>query len=148
MPTKYIHEPWLAPIALQKASNCIIGEDYPERLCDHKERRKVCLERLKEVCQQITGTQSSYQESAYVEWKSVLNIQTSLSWDKVWLKGSNLIKISSCKYCRIQAVVEDWSYSNLACILGRSEVTLTVCQCGGLKVCLWLKRWCCHMVCR
>lgn len=59
MPTKYIHEPWLAPMALQKASNCIIGEDYPERLCDHKERRKVCLERLKEVCQQITGTQSS-----------------------------------------------------------------------------------------
>jgi len=67
MPTKYIHEPWLAPIALQKASNCVIGEDYPERLCDHKERRKVCLERLKEVCQQITGTQSVCQESAFVE---------------------------------------------------------------------------------
>lgn len=74
MPTKYIHEPWLAPIALQKASNCVIGEDYPERLCDHKERRKVCLERLKEVCQQITGTKSSCQETAFVEWKSVLNI--------------------------------------------------------------------------
>lgn len=59
MPTKYIHEPWLAPIAIQKASNCVIGQDYPERLCDHIERRKICLERLKEVCQQMKGAKQS-----------------------------------------------------------------------------------------
>ncbi|KAJ7377079.1 hypothetical protein OS493_030673 [Desmophyllum pertusum] len=56
MPTKYIHEPWLAPATLQKASNCVIGLDYPERLCDHIERREVCLQRLKDVCLQIKGT--------------------------------------------------------------------------------------------
>lgn len=66
MPTKYIHEPWMAPLAVQKASNCIIGQDYPGRLCDHIERRKVCLERLKDVCQQIQGTNSSSRDIADV----------------------------------------------------------------------------------
>lgn len=28
-PTKYIHEPWNAPEAVQKAAKCIIGKDYP-----------------------------------------------------------------------------------------------------------------------
>ncbi|KAL9971457.1 hypothetical protein ACROYT_G017620 [Oculina patagonica] len=67
MPTKYIHEPWLAPMALQKASNCIVGQDYPERLCDHIERRKVCLQRLKEVCQQIKGTKSPSKDKESTE---------------------------------------------------------------------------------
>lgn len=66
MPTKYIHEPWMAPLAVQKASNCIIGQDYPDRLCDHIERRKVCLERLKDVCHQIQGTNSSSRDIADV----------------------------------------------------------------------------------
>lgn len=56
LPTKYIHEPWLAPLAIQKASNCVVGQDYPKRLCDHIERRKICLERLKDVSEQMKGT--------------------------------------------------------------------------------------------
>lgn len=56
LPTKYIHEPWLAPLAIQKASNCIVGQDYPKRLCDHIERRKICLDRLKDVSEQMKGT--------------------------------------------------------------------------------------------
>ena len=34
-PTKYIYEPWLAPIADQKKAGCIIGVDYPKPIVDH-----------------------------------------------------------------------------------------------------------------
>eukprot|EP00605_Chrysophyceae_sp_TOSAG23-4_P002167 GSChrysophyteH1.ASY1.ANO1.2395.1 assembled CDS len=35
MPAKYIYEPWLAPIEVQKSAGCIIGENYPQPLVDH-----------------------------------------------------------------------------------------------------------------
>lgn len=30
MPSKYIYEPWTAPLSVQQAANCIIGKDYPK----------------------------------------------------------------------------------------------------------------------
>jgi len=35
-PDKYIYEPWLAPKETQQAAGCIIGEDYPKPIVDHK----------------------------------------------------------------------------------------------------------------
>ena len=37
MPVEYIYEPWLAPIRVQKAANCIVGKDYPERIVIHEQ---------------------------------------------------------------------------------------------------------------
>ena len=34
-PDKYIYEPWLAPISVQREAGCIIGVDYPGPIVDH-----------------------------------------------------------------------------------------------------------------
>jgi len=36
-PSKYIYEPWEAPLAVQKAAGCVIGTDYPRRIVKHEE---------------------------------------------------------------------------------------------------------------
>jgi hypothetical protein len=36
-PAKYIYEPWTAPMDVQRKANCIIGQDYPKPIVDHKE---------------------------------------------------------------------------------------------------------------
>jgi len=35
MPEEFVHEPWNAPIEVQKKANCIVGTDYRERLFDN-----------------------------------------------------------------------------------------------------------------
>lgn len=40
LPQEYIHEPWLAPLDVQKASNCILGYNYPHRIVIHEEVSK------------------------------------------------------------------------------------------------------------
>eukprot|EP00948_MAST-09A_sp_MAST-9A-sp1_P004178 g4178.t1 len=35
-PSKYIYEPWTAPLAMQKQWGCVIGEDYPKPIVEHK----------------------------------------------------------------------------------------------------------------
>lgn len=52
-PSKYIYEPWLAPLDVQKKANCIIGKDYPFPIVDHLKVSKENIKRMKE----------SYQES-------------------------------------------------------------------------------------
>lgn len=47
-PSKYIFEPELAPLEIQKKSNCIIGEDYPKPIVDRKLTRKENLILFKE----------------------------------------------------------------------------------------------------
>ncbi|GFH44904.1 cryptochrome photolyase family 1 [Chaetoceros tenuissimus] len=46
-PAKYIYEPWLAPIAIQKQHGVIIGKDYPEPIVEHKEISKSNMARMK-----------------------------------------------------------------------------------------------------
>ena len=46
-PSKYIFEPHLAPLEIQKSSNCIIGEDYPFPIVDRKNTRKENLIKFK-----------------------------------------------------------------------------------------------------
>ena len=47
-PSKYIFEPHLAPIEIQRSSKCIIGKDYPEPIVDRKEARKKNMALFKE----------------------------------------------------------------------------------------------------
>ncbi|ODN04604.1 Cryptochrome-1 [Orchesella cincta] len=49
LPTQYIHEPWMAPEAVQKASKCIIGKDYPMPMINHAVAYRINIERMKQV---------------------------------------------------------------------------------------------------
>ncbi|XP_026485074.2 cryptochrome-1-like isoform X1 [Vanessa tameamea] len=53
LPTRYIHEPWMAPEAVQQAANCIIGRDYPQPIVDHAKASQVNIERIKQVYAQL-----------------------------------------------------------------------------------------------
>ena len=46
MPAKYIYEPWLAPLDVQKKAGCVVGEDYPPPMVDHAVASKECIEKL------------------------------------------------------------------------------------------------------
>lgn len=46
MPSKYIYEPWLAPIEVQRKAGCIIGQDYPRPIVDHASASKACIARI------------------------------------------------------------------------------------------------------
>ena len=37
MPVEFIYEPWEAPTSVQREAGCIIGEDYPQPIVNHKE---------------------------------------------------------------------------------------------------------------
>ena len=60
LPLKYLFEPWKAPLKVQKAARCIVGDDYPEPVANHTEQRKICVQRLKDLCisLDISGTSS------------------------------------------------------------------------------------------
>ena len=45
-PAKYIYEPWLAPIELQRSLGCVIGIDYPARIVVHEIASKENLARM------------------------------------------------------------------------------------------------------
>ena len=47
VPDKYLPEPALMPEELQREVGCIIGEDYPEPMLDHKAAREEALERYR-----------------------------------------------------------------------------------------------------
>nr|AGA11664.1 cryptochrome CRY2-3 [Helicoverpa armigera] len=53
MPTRYIHEPWVAPEAVQQSARCIIGRDYPMPMVDHSKASQVNIERIKQVYAQL-----------------------------------------------------------------------------------------------
>lgn len=48
VPDQYIHKPHEMPEDVQQESDCIIGEDYPEPVVDHDEKRKEAIERFEE----------------------------------------------------------------------------------------------------
>ncbi|CAG4922585.1 unnamed protein product [Colias eurytheme] len=53
MPTRYIHEPWVAPDSVQQAARCIIGRDYPLPMVDHTKASQINIERIKQVYAQL-----------------------------------------------------------------------------------------------
>lgn len=49
MPSKFIYEPWTAPLAMQKKYGIVIGENYPYPIVDHKTMSKSNMTRMKEA---------------------------------------------------------------------------------------------------
>lgn len=47
MPSKYIFEPWTAPISVQNQAKCVVGTDYPKRIVDHSVVLKENLAKMK-----------------------------------------------------------------------------------------------------
>ena len=47
-PTKYVHEPWKAPIHIQEEAGCVIGRDYPYPIIERQKQCNLCCERLKQ----------------------------------------------------------------------------------------------------
>ncbi|KAF5307814.1 hypothetical protein FQR65_LT06686 [Abscondita terminalis] len=53
-PTQYIHEPWMAPENVQRASKCVIGKDYPLPIVNHAIASRINIQRMKKVYQNLT----------------------------------------------------------------------------------------------
>ncbi|XP_075235792.1 cryptochrome-1-like [Lycorma delicatula] len=53
-PGRWIHEPWNAPLELQKRSKCIIGKDYSLPMVNHAVASRINMERMRQVYQQLS----------------------------------------------------------------------------------------------
>ena len=70
LPNEYVFEPWKAPQSVQKAAACLVGKDYPLPLADHREQRRVCVQRLKKLAKTIgTGRAGKLKWSSSVQRK-------------------------------------------------------------------------------
>ncbi|GFR42357.1 hypothetical protein Agub_g3052, partial [Astrephomene gubernaculifera] len=49
MPSRYIYEPWTAPLAVQRAAGCLVGRDYPAPVVQHAEVSKRNIARMAEA---------------------------------------------------------------------------------------------------
>jgi deoxyribodipyrimidine photo-lyase len=47
VPDEYMAEPWTMPADLQRETGCVIGEDYPAPIVDHRQAREEALERYR-----------------------------------------------------------------------------------------------------
>lgn len=52
-PTRYIHEPWNAPLSIQRAAKCIVGKEYSLPMVNHSKSSRINFERMKQVYQQL-----------------------------------------------------------------------------------------------
>ena len=48
-PSDYIHQPWKAPLFIQKEAGCIIGQDYPKPVVDICEQGQLCCKRIQSI---------------------------------------------------------------------------------------------------
>jgi len=55
-PSKYIYEPWKAPLDVQIKANCLVGKDYPFPVVDHDASSRENLERMKKFRAQQQDT--------------------------------------------------------------------------------------------
>ncbi|KAI8474142.1 MAG: FAD binding domain of DNA photolyase-domain-containing protein [Monoraphidium minutum] len=46
-PSKYIYEPWTAPLEVQRACGCVVGRDYPFPVVEHTAASRRNMERMK-----------------------------------------------------------------------------------------------------
>ena len=51
-PDKFIYEPWLAPLGVQRAAGCLVGTDYPRPIVDHAIASKANMAKMKEAYSQ------------------------------------------------------------------------------------------------
>ena len=55
VPEKYLHSPWEMPRDIQRASNCIIGADYPAPIVNHTHARERALAAFKQAKETSEG---------------------------------------------------------------------------------------------
>ncbi|XP_029952200.1 cryptochrome circadian regulator 5 [Salarias fasciatus] len=48
-PEQYIYEPWKAPLSVQRAAGCIVGQDYPRPIVEHEVISKTNIQRMKQA---------------------------------------------------------------------------------------------------
>ncbi|KAM4047736.1 cryptochrome-1-like isoform 1-T2 [Anomaloglossus baeobatrachus] len=65
LPVKYIYEPWTAPEEIQKQAKCIIGQDYPFPMVDHKVVSEHNLQLMRLVREQQHNTAQLTQDAAH-----------------------------------------------------------------------------------
>ena len=46
MPSEYVHSPWKAPRSVQEKAGCIVGEHYPNPICNLCSQSMLCCKRL------------------------------------------------------------------------------------------------------
>ena len=47
VPSRYMREPWTMPDEVQREVGCVIGDDYPAPIVDHRRAREEALERYR-----------------------------------------------------------------------------------------------------
>ncbi|XP_076439549.1 cryptochrome-1-like [Babylonia areolata] len=65
MPLLYLFEPWKAPVEVQRKAGCIVGQDYPAPMVDHKQASTLCMakmEKIKSKCKDIPHIAPSSEE--------------------------------------------------------------------------------------
>lgn len=55
LPNQYVHEPWKAPLSIQKEARCVVGLDYPARMCDHIKQRQICVQKLRDHSRELSA---------------------------------------------------------------------------------------------
>lgn len=73
-PTRFIHEPWIAPESVQRSAKCIVGKDYPKPMVNHGMASRINIERMKQVYTQL----SKYRGSGTGAGSSLLREQLRL----------------------------------------------------------------------
>lgn len=48
-PADYVHKPWEAPVSIQKAANCVVGQDYPAPIIKASEQGVLCCKRIQAI---------------------------------------------------------------------------------------------------
>lgn len=48
-PTEYIHQPWQAPMYVQREAGCVIGENYPKPVVDACKQGQLCCKRIQSI---------------------------------------------------------------------------------------------------
>ena len=48
-PSEYIHQPWDAPLYIQKQADCVIGRDYPKPIVESCSQGELCCKRIQSI---------------------------------------------------------------------------------------------------
>ncbi|MPC19637.1 Cryptochrome-1 [Portunus trituberculatus] len=76
-PQEFIFEPWKASLAIQKEHNCIIGQDYPERIVNHTEASKSNSKIMKSIRKRLKKPPRHCSPSDSEEIKQYLRLPQS-----------------------------------------------------------------------
>lgn len=78
-PTKFIHEPWKAPVGLQEARDCIIGQHYPSPIIDLAVESKINCDRMKAIRETLIDDKGHVRPSSEDEVRTFFWMADSVS---------------------------------------------------------------------